>query len=188
MKRSGFVAFASCLLSLAPARAADATTPPDYTQRNAPFAPGATAQPEKRAPEVNETTQQKRVTPPTIDRQPAAIGERRAAIDMSEAAEKNVHEKQSRTPEKIEQPKSRFDQQRARIGTTENTSKPPTVAKYQDSLTAASASNMARFPAMSGATTAKVNRFIFRKNGGELATAPARSSVTPAAGGGVPSK
>lgn len=188
MKRFGFAFFASCFACLGVVRAADATTPIDYTERNTPFAPGATAQPDARKPQRNETTQHKRVTPPTVTKQPAALGDQRAAIDVDETRAKVIREKDARTPEKLEQPKSRFDQQRARFSTSDTTSKPPTVAKYQDSLTAASASNMARFPALSSATSAKVNRFVFRKNGGELMESPSRGSVTPAAGGSALSK
>lgn len=184
MKRSGSVLLVSVGLALGVARGADATSPLDLTERNAPFAPGSSVQqPDKRAPEINQTTQQKRVTPPTVDKKPAAVGERRAPIEVTETREKNIQEKQTRTPEKVEQPKSRFDQQRARITTSDNTTKPPTVAKYQDSLSAASASNMARFPAVGSATSAKVNRFVFRKNGGELVDAPGRAPIVPAAGG-----
>ena len=184
MRRPSVVFFASFLLCCA-ARAADATSPIDYTDRNVPFTPGGNVQPNKRTPEINQATQQKRVTPPTVEKQQSAIGERRAAIDMTESRDKVVHEKEVRTPEKLEQPKTGFDQQRARITTAGNTNKPPTVSKYQDSLVAASASNMARYPAVSAKTSTKVNRFVFRKNGGELSDAPSRASVTPAAGGSV---
>ncbi len=188
MKRSGLVIFASVCVCLVAARAADATTPIDPAQRNAPFAPGTSAQPEKRTPAVVESLQHKRVRPATVDKKPALVGERRAAIDITETHEKVVREKAVKTPEKLEQPKSRFDQQQAQVSTSGDTTKPPMVAKYQDSLTAASATNMARFPAMSGATSAKINRFIFRKNGGELADAPQRATSTPAAGGSRPVK
>ncbi|MEY4088623.1 MAG: hypothetical protein RJB55_894, partial [Verrucomicrobiota bacterium] len=63
---------------------------------------------------------------------------------------------------------------------------PPTVSKYQDRLDAASASNMARFPALNGATTAKINRFVFRKNTAEPDRVLGDVSVTPAAGGSSP--
>jgi hypothetical protein len=54
------------------------------------------------------------------------------------------------------------------------------VAKYQDGLAAASAANLARFPADGAATTAKVNRFVFRKNGAEASPVTAGAPVTKA--------
>ncbi|MES2692778.1 MAG: hypothetical protein V4773_04840 [Verrucomicrobiota bacterium] len=165
-------------------RGADATTPVDYTQRNTPFKPGTPAtQPEKRKPEIDHTIQDKRVTPEKIEKKEAAVGDKRAAIDMKEKDEKNIIEKDSRKPEKIEQPKSRYDQQRSQFSTSEDTKKPPMVAKYQDSLTAANAVKTGKLSAMQTDTKAKVNRFVFRKNGGELADAAQGASVTPAAGG-----
>jgi hypothetical protein len=174
---AGWAAWASV------AWAANATSPVDYTQRNTPFAPAEGVATDKRTPEKNDAVQQKRVSPPTVDKQPAAVGDRRAAIEVNEARAKNVHEKETRPVEKVDVERSRYDRQRARISTQDDTNKPPTVAKYQDSLTAATQSNMARFPALDQATNVKVNRFVFRKNGGELAESAARASVVPAAGG-----
>ena len=183
MKWSGLLLVAwTCV---AAARAADATAPIDYTQRNAPFAPASSVAPEKQTPQANETLQSKRVPTTTVDKTMSPVGDRRSAIDMKEAREKTVREKESQRPEKTEQPTSAFNQRRAVISTADNTTKPPTVAKYQDSLAAASASNMARFPAFDGATTAKINRFVFRKNPTEPAAEAAKGSaaITPAAGG-----
>jgi hypothetical protein len=59
------------------------------------------------------------------------------------------------------------------------------VAKYQDGLTSASATNMARFPAVDRATGAKINRFVFRKNPDEVSAVTGGAEVTPAAGGSV---
>lgn len=187
MRRSSFVILAGVAWGGAAAWAADATRPIDYTQRNDAFLPQPQVQSGKRTPGA-EVVPQPRVTPPKVDKPAAAVGERRAAIDVTEARDKRVHEKNSREPEKVEQPRSAYDQQRARISTAADTNKPPLVTKYQDSLTAASASNMARFPAVSGATNAKINRFVFRKNGGTPANAPARGPVVPAAGGSPPTK
>ncbi len=163
--------------------AASATSPVDYTQRNAPFAPGEGPAPDKRAPEKNDAVQQKRVTPPSVDKKPAAVGDRRAAIDVNETRPKSVQEKDTRPVEKVDVERSGYDQQRARISTKDDTNKPPMVAKYQDSLTSATQSNMARFPAIDKATNVKVNRFVFRKNGGELSESAARAPIVPAAGG-----
>lgn len=188
MKRSGLVVFASITVCVAAAQAADATSPIDAAQRNSAFTAERSVEPEKRKPVVDEALQRKRVTPDTIEKKPAALGDRRAPLELTETREKNVREKESHRPEKIEQPVSRYNQQRSRVSTSADTTKVPTVAKYQDSLTAASASNMARFPAIGAATGAKINRFVFRKNGGELADGPQRAAVTPAAGGSPLSK
>ena len=185
MRRSGLIVFATLGACLA-VRQAGAASAVDYTQRNEPFATGPSVRPEKRQPEANQAVQQKRVAPATLERPEAAIGERRARIDMVETREKMVREKSSQAPEAVEQPKSRFDGQRARMSTAADTTKPPLVARYQESLVAASATNMARFPAVGEATSAKINRFVFRKNGGEAAASPQHAPVTPAAGGGVP--
>ncbi len=185
MKPSGLAVLVLSGLCLATARGADATSPVDYTQRNSPYAPGAATGvvPSRQAPVTNEVVQEKRVQPPTVDRRIAPVGDRRAAVEIRETREKQVQEKDSHRPEVTEQPTSAFNHRTAAITTADDTTKPPTVARYQDSLTAASATNMARFPAMDRATGAKINRFVFRKNPTEAAVGTEGRSVTPAAGG-----
>ena len=187
-KPTGPIIFSLLAACVAPACAADATSPVDYTQRNAPYAPAGSVSPDKKTPETNTTVQEKRVEKITIEKQTSAIGERRAAVEMKEAREKNVREKDSRRPEKIDQPTSAYNHRPAAISTAADTTKPPSVTKYQDSLTAASTSNMARFPAVDGATGAKINRFVFRKNPEEKGAITSGAAVTPAAGGAVLSK
>lgn len=184
MKPSGIAVFATFSACALVARAADATTPIDYTQRNTPFAPTASVTPDKQSPATNTRVQEKRVEKTTVDKQTSPLGERRAAIEMKEVREKNVREKDSRRPEKVDQPTSAFNHRQATISPSADTTKPPTVAKYQDSLTAASAANMAKYPAMDRATTAKINRFVFQKNPSDSAAAGS-APVTPAAGGSV---
>lgn len=180
------VVFGSLSCCRATALAADATTTIDYTQRNSPLAPSAATAvtPEKETPgaKTNDTLQQKRVDKKTVDKVTSPLGEKRAAIDLRESKEKQVREKDSHRPEVVAQPKSGYNQKLASISTGADTTKPPTVRKYQDGLTAASATNMARFPAMDRATGAKINRFVFRKNPDEPT---ATKAVTPAAGGGM---
>ena len=189
MKFSSLIVVASVGLCAAVfSRAADATTPVDYTDRNAPFAPSATVAPAKKSPQVNESVQDKRVEKNTVEKKPAAVGERRAAIDLTEAREKNIVEKNSHRPEKTEQPASRFDHREASMSTAADSKKPQMVVKYQDGLTSASATNMARFPAIERGTAAKLNRFVFRKNGSETAGALDGATVTPAGGGAAGSK
>ena len=170
------------------ASATDATTPVDYTQRNTPFAPAASITPEKKEMARDAAWQNKRVDPVIVDQPSAAIGDRRATVRVEETRDKLVREKQSTSPAGVEQPMSIFNHRESGIATASDTKKPPTVAKFQNSLTAASASNMARFPALDGGTTARINRFVFRKNGSEASAKTAApitggASVISAAGG-----
>jgi hypothetical protein len=184
MKRFGLAALVIATFGAAFPRAADATSPIDYTQRNAPFTPaaGATVVPEKQIPTPNGAVQDKRFDKTTIEKKPAPQGERRAGFEVKETRDKHVQEKDSHRPETREQPKSAFDHRPAAIATSTDTTKPPTVAKYQDSLAAASATNMARFPALDRATGAKINRFVFRKNPPDPSLITDGKNVTPAAG------
>jgi hypothetical protein len=167
------------------ARAADATSPLDPAARNAPYAPANTVAPEKQNPnaQLNSRLQEQRFETSKVERKMAPVGDRRAPIALTESQEKSVREKQTRTPERIDQPTSAYNQRQSGISTANNTTKPPTVAKYQDSLNAASATNMARFPALEGASSAKINRFVFRKNSTDPDRALEGATVTPAAGG-----
>ena len=175
-------------VALAPGRAADATSPVDYTQRNQAYAPGAGVSADKRTPEPNEAVQEKRFEKTVIERVPAPVGERRAGVEIKETREKKIREKDSKRPEKIDQPTSAYNHRPAAISTEADTRKPPTVARYQDSIAAASASNMARFPAIDGATSAKINRFVFRKNPTDTQALTQGAPVVPAAGGGTLAK
>jgi len=183
---------ATLLLALASAgaRCADATTPFDPAQRNQPFAPVSGAAPESSAPaeKLNSRVQESRVAPPSVDRKESNLGSRRAPVETSEAREKSMVEKNIRTPEAIRPKMSRLDHQPSSRSTAEETRRPPMVARFQDSLEAASAGNMARFPALNGATTAKINRFVFRKNNVEPDRVLSDAPVTPAAGGGAVSR
>ncbi len=169
--------------------AADATSPLDYTQRNQPFSPAPSVAPDKKSPEANATVQDKRVDKTVVDRQSAAIGERRAALDLKETRDKIIQDKDSHRPESLDRTMSALNHREATISpANETTTKPQMVVKYQDSLTSASATNMARFPALDRATGAKINRFVFRKNAPDTADALAGAAVTPAAGGATVQK
>lgn len=164
-------------------RAADATTPIDYTQRNEAFAPAASVPMQKKDLPTAEAIQGRKVEKTVNERKMLeAPGERRSGIEVGEARDKNVVNKDVRQPEKIERSVSAFNQKPAAITTAGDTTKPPLVSKFQDRLTAASASNMARFPALDGATGAKINRFVFRKNGDDNSALTNGAPVTPAAG------
>lgn len=183
MKSSRFIAASLGLLGAPAVRSADATAPVDYTQRNQPFAPAATVTPDKKELPRADAVQGKRVEKTTVDKQPAAVGDRRAPIAVEETRDKNVREKNSSRPETVAQPMNAFNHRDASITTAADTKKPPLVAKYQDSLAAASVSNMARFPALDRATTAKINRFVFRKNAPDGAAITQDAPVTRAASG-----
>jgi len=183
MKPSGVVAFATYFLLAPHFWAADATSPVDYRQRNAPFAPAPTVELEKQKPTTHAGVQEKRVEKAPFEKTVAPIAGKRSAVEAKEAREKNVLPKESYRPEGEAQPKSGLNRRPAEISTQRNTTKPPMVAKYQDSLVAASASNMARFPAVDAATSAKINRFVFRKNPPDTGVALEGATVTPAGGG-----
>ncbi len=180
---SSWVVAASVGLGLNAGRAADATTTIDYTQRNTPFAPESSINPSKSTPQTNRSVQDARVEKQVREKAAAAIGDRRAAISVTEKTAKEVREKESHRPTAEKQQMSGFSRRPAAFSTAKDTHVPPTVAKYQDSLTAASATNMARFPAMDKDTKLTINRFVFRKNGADSPAVAADSNVVPAAGG-----
>jgi hypothetical protein len=184
MKRSSRVVLASSsLLLLACVHAADATSPVDFTQRNAPFAPGLPIPAEKNTPAINRGVQDRRVEAPTVEKPAAAAGEKRAAIDVTETRDKTVRDNHAQKPEAAAPTVSTLDHRASAIATTSGSRKPALIAKYQDEMAAASAYTMATYPAMNRATTAKINRFVFRKNNPEPLIAPEGAAVTPAAGG-----
>ena len=163
--------------------AADATTPVDYTQRNELFAPAdGTALPKKK-PAINDRVQEKRVEKSTLEKQKSTLGGREAAIDITETRPKQVREKDSHRPEVIEHTTSEYNHRSSSISTATDTSKPRIVSKYQDSMAAAPTWGGVR--ALDGATTAKINRFVFRKNPSEPAAAVKDGPVIPAAGGSL---
>lgn len=189
MKTSGLSVLLILGLGAMGGRAADATSPLDYTQRNAPFMPGGSVAPQKQLPATNRAAQQdKRVEKTEFEKTTAPLAGRRAGIDVAETREKQVRENESRRPEAAERKTSSYDHKTAAVSTGADTTRPPLVAKYNDSMNAASATNMARFPAVERATTAKINRFVFRKNPTEAATAVEGARVVPAAGGSSLSK
>jgi hypothetical protein len=162
---------------------ADPTAPVDLSQRNGAFLPSAAIVPETKSPSPHAAVQDKRVEKTTLTKTPAAMGDRRAATDIQETREKNVREKKSARPEASEQAVSTFNHRPAPFTTANDTTQPPVVSKYQDGLKAASAANMARFPALDRATAVKLNRFVFRKNSPEPSPVTGGAPVTRAGGG-----
>ena len=185
MKPPRLIVLASVMLGpLATGRAADATQPFDLTQRNDSFAPAATLAPATTAPKLDTAVQDRRVEPAVIVRQPSSLGDRRAALDVREVHEKDIVDRNAHRPAAVEQPLSSFNHRAAALTAGADTKKPERVARYQDSLAAASASNLARFPAVGRATTAKINRFVFRKNAPDTPAALDAPVTSAAANGG----
>jgi len=190
MKSPRLIVLMCLVLGLATGRAADATQPVDYTQRNDSFAPAATVAPVGTIPSPDVAVQNRRVEPAVIARQSAVLGDRRAAVDVRETQDKNILDKSSHRPAALEQTMNPFNHREAPLTSGADAKKPERIARYQDSLTAASAANLARYPAVGRATTAKINRFVFRKNAPDSATAPAAAVTATAvqAGGSLPVK
>ncbi|MFZ9745218.1 MAG: hypothetical protein ACO3G4_01140 [Opitutaceae bacterium] len=173
-----------CTLVLATGlAAADATSPVDPARRNETFAPGGTVTPARRTPtdEANSSVQARRFETEIVPRQESPLAGRRSPLEVQESRPKEIQDKASHRPEAPEPRRSPMDHRPSEIATTRQVN-PPKVARFQESLDAASVANMARFPALDQATTVKLNRFVFRKNpteaGGVLPGAP----VTPAGG------
>jgi hypothetical protein len=184
MKLSGPVFLASIGLSVtAVTRAADATTPVEVGQRNSAMNTAATITPATNTPAVDHAVQDRRVETTTLDKTPAAIGARRAAIDVSETRDKQLQPITGRKPEVRTVPRNEFNQRMGSVSTSADGKPPERMSRYQTSLAAASESNMARFPASSDRAAGKINRFVFRKNPPETPIAMEGAPVTPAAGG-----
>jgi hypothetical protein len=160
--------------------AADATSPVDAARRNETFAPGGTVTPARRTPadEGNASVQSRRFEAEVVPRTESPLDGRRSPIDVQEARPKDVQDKVSTRPEAPEPRRSALDHRPADIATTQQVM-PPKVARFQESLDAASAANMARFPALDQATAVKLNRFVFRKNPPEAGGALPGAPVTP---------
>ena len=132
----------------------DATSPIDYTQRNQPYTPADSVRGEKKKPATNGSVQEKRVEKTMVEKQKSSLREREAAVDVKEARPKQVREKESYPTEVVEHKTSDFNHQASAYSTASGTSKPPMVARYQDSLTAANAIKVKTTSALSRATAA----------------------------------
>jgi len=163
--------------------AADATSPIDAARRNETFAPGGTVTPARRTPadEGNSSVQTRRFGTDVVPRKESPLDGRRSPIEVQEARPKDVRDKVSSRPEAPEPRRSALDHRPSDIAISQQVT-PPKVARFQESLDAASAANMARFPAMDQATGVKLNRFVFRKNPPEAGGALPGAPVTPAGG------
>jgi len=166
--------------STVPLAAADAAKV-DYTQRNEPFAPAEGVPPEKRTPEHNRTVQDRRVAPSVTNPTGGGPGERRSPIDLTEAREKRVLAPETQKPAVRAPELSPFDHRESRFKTAGSAEKPKLVTRYQDAMTSAHATTQKRSPALGADTTARVNRFVFRRSGAAPADGAVPVGSTPAA-------
>lgn len=183
--RGVFIFAVSGFVSTAPLAAADAAKV-DYTQRNEPFAPAAGVPPEKRTPEHNRTVQDRRVAPSVTNPAGSVPSERRSPIDLAEAREKSVLAPETQQPAVRAPELSPFDHRESRFKTAGSAEKPKLVTRYQDAMTSAHATTQKRSPALGADTTARVNRFVFRRNGAAPADGAVPVGSTPAAAGPQP--
>src|SRR5436853_7200151 len=89
MLRGAVLLASTTTLMLALARGGETTAPVDGSKRNTEFTPTAAA-PAKIVPSIDHAIQDRRVEMTTRDKPAAAIGDRRAAIDVAPAREKIV--------------------------------------------------------------------------------------------------
>jgi hypothetical protein len=183
MKRFCLVACASVSVWVSLSLAREATAPVDYTERNAAFAPAATVQPEVRNPIRNEGLMDKRVDKTVVEKTRADLLTQKAPIAVGETHPKPILERKLGPAPAAEKPElNSWNRREASVSVTA-ANPPQLVSKYQTSLTAATSSNMARFPAVSVGLPAKINRFIFRKNAVQTESDAVQKPVVRAAEG-----
>jgi hypothetical protein len=136
----------------------------------------------------NDTVQDHRFSAPEkIERKEAAVGGKRAAIDVTETREKTIIDRKDfPKPEVRDREMNRHDGEKSRIQPQGDMLKSyDTVSKYQDGMTNAKNSTFKRQPTLEKRTTfEKLNRFVFQRNG--PGSGDGSPSVTPAAGGPAP--
>lgn len=136
----------------------------------------------------NEQVQDQRFrTPDVIDRKNAAVGDRRAPIDVTETREKTIIDRKAfPQPDVRERELNRHNGERAHIQPEgDMLKKYEMVTKYQGGMKDADAAAARRAPKLEKRTTfEKLNRFAFKRNG--PGTEDGAPMVTPAAGGPPP--
>jgi hypothetical protein len=136
----------------------------------------------------NESLQDQRFNAPEqIDRKDAAVGDKRAAIDVTETREKTILDRKDfPTPEVRDREMNRHDGEKSHIQPQGDMVKTfDTVSKYQDGMADAKNSTFKRQVSLEKRTTfEKLNRFVFQRNG--PGSGDGTSAVTPAAGGPAP--
>jgi len=165
------------LMLSATVRAADPAKV-DYGQRHEAFAPAVGITSEKRRPEANSAVQDRRVTPSVSTPASGVTGLRGAPINVGETREKLLIAPTSNRPEvtapRVLSPQNHREFQ-AQPGTAHR--KPQMVARYQEAMTSANATQQTRTAALEAGTTARVNRFVFRRN---VAAPPDATDAVPA--------
>lgn len=188
MKLPGALVLAALgLASSSPSRAADPAKV-EYSERNTPFAPASTVTPAKRAPAINRTVQDQRINPTVNPPESAPAADRLATTAVTETRDKSLITTDSRRPESAPVERNAFDQRRARVQTATDTKQPQLVERYRTSISAETMSHQGRLAAADIGTTARVNRFVFRRN---TATPQGTAASTPAGGpsvGSTPSR
>jgi hypothetical protein len=136
----------------------------------------------------NDTVQDQRFNAPeNIERKDAAVGDKRAAIDITETREKVIIDRKDYPkPEVRERELNRHDGEKSNIQPQGDMIKSyDKVAKYQDRMADAKNSPYKRQTTLEKRTTfEKLNRFIFQRNG--PGSGDGQPVVTPAAGGPAP--
>ena len=125
--------------------------------------------------------------PEKIERKDAVVGDKRAAIDVTETRAKTIIDRKDfPKPEVRERELNRHDGEKSTIQPQGDMIKSyDTVSKYQDSMADAKNSTFKRQPSLEKRTTFdNLNRFIFQRNG--PGSGDGQSTVTPAAGGPAP--
>ena len=136
----------------------------------------------------NDHMQDQRFSAPdVIERKNAAVGERKAPIDVTETREKTIIDRKDYPkPEVRERELNRHDGEKARIQPEgDMLKKYDKVSKYQSRMTDANSAAAQREPKFEKRTTfEKLNRFAFKRNG--PGSDDGNPMVTPAAGGPSP--
>lgn len=182
---------------LCPLRA-DPSGPIDAAQRNEALAPTPESSDTKLSPqrEANQRTfirndhvqDQRFSAPDKIERKDAAVGDRRAPIDVTETRDKNIIDRKEypRTPEVRERQTSHFDGEKSNIQPKGDMLRQyDTVTKYQSRMEDAKDGPFQREPKLEKRMSfERLNRFVFRRNG--PGTENGASVVTPAGGNTPP--
>lgn len=136
----------------------------------------------------NDHVQDQRfTTPDLVERKDAAVGDKRAPIDVTEKREKTiVDRKDFPKPEVRDREMHHRDGEKSRIQPKGDMVKTyDKVSKYQSRMTDADMAAAQRAPKLEKRTTfEKLNRFVFKRNA--PGSADGKPVVTPAAGGSNP--
>lgn len=134
--------------------------------------------PENRPIERNEVLMDRRFEGEAFEKESAIVGERRSRIAVEESREKELF----RTPERkeydrVERKDSAWKGKQSRYSTGEDAYRSKVALRFQDKIGDAQPFNGDMKPVVSKRTTFdRINRFVFRKNGGEGVSATTAGS------------